>query len=306
MTPKTQNEKKVSRDESKGSKGRSKKMKETINAELIEKLETIAQKLEIGLAEISGNFTTFDAPIKNASERISMTFENFDKRTDSLARELQAEFTTQNKDNVARLENLCNYLEKYAGQLTAANRLQSERSETLSENVSILSGFINLLSESTNTLKEILQPKKKGEKRITKLTNESILEFSLKYKYINTNLELLFKNLNNILSHMSPHIKTQSAIFQELIKSTRHLDDHIFSMKAAFDKTEKAMEMIIETEKEKVDQAKEFAKFGSKIDSFMSQLLDGFKNMEHQNDVLIKEIKTMNNHLKSSPKQKGR
>lgn len=302
--PHMQDTKKVNQDKSKKSRESSKKKMETVYGEVIKKLETIAQKLEVGLTEISEKFTTFDEPIEEAAEKISKTFANFDKRTDSLARELQTEFTTQNTENVAKLDKLCSHLETYSNRLTAANELQTGRSETLSENVSILSGLINLLSKSINTLENVLQPKEKGEKRITRLTNESILEFSLQYKNINKNLGILFKNLKTVMSHVASHIKTQTGISRDLKKGIGHLDAHIYSMKAAFDKTEKAMELIIKTEKEKVDQAKEFAKFSSKIDAWMGQLLEGFKNLGNQNDVLIKEIKTMNNYLKSAPKQK--
>jgi len=303
---KMQNAKRSRRDASILMRRGYKQIIDTINSILVAKMETIAFTLDVGLTDIARRFTTFDVPIEDAAQQISRTFENFDKRTGSIARELRDEFITQNKTIVDKLGNLLTGLENYASQLLVTNRFQLQKSKTLEENLANVSTLIHSLNESIKILEKILQPKKKkGEDRIVEITNESLTEFSRQYGLINRNLEELFKNTGSILSQVSGNIQRQSQLNQALVKNTTYLCDNIFSMKGSFEVMEKAMERVIKSEEQMAEQSKQFTQFSQKVDSVMTQLLEGFQGVKDQNKLLVKQNKILAEHLKliSKPEQ---
>lgn len=296
---KMKNAKRVRREASIGMRRGYQQIMETMNGILVAKLEEIAYTLKVELNGIAERFTTFETPINEAAELIAGTFDNFDKRTNSIARELRDEFVTQNNTIIGKLGNLLAGLENYANQLIVTNRSQLQKSKTLEENLSNLSILINTLNESIKILEKILQPKKKKDKdRMIEITNESLTEFSRQYGLINRNLEELFINTRNILSQVSVNIRKQSELNQGLVKNTTYLCDNIFSMKASFDVLEKAMERVIKSEEQMAEQTKQFAQFSQKVDSVMTQILECFKNQQNQNDLLIKEFNILSSHLK--------
>lgn len=296
---KMQNAKRSRRDASILMRRGYKQIIDTINSILVAKMETIAFTLDVGLTDIARRFTTFDVPIEDAAQQISRTFENFDKRTGSIARELRDEFITQNKTIVDKLGNLLTGLENYASQLLVTNRSQLQKSKALEENLANVSTLIHSLNESIKILEKILQPKKKkGEDRMVEITNESLTEFSRQYGLINRHLEELFKNTGSILSQVSGNIQRQSQLNQALVKNTTYLCDNIFSMKGSFEVMEKAMERVIKSEEQMAEQSKQFTQFSQKVDSVMTQLLECFKNQENQNEMLIEEVKILSKHLK--------
>jgi len=281
---------------------------DTASGDIKEKLETIADRLEVGLAAIVQQFTAFDGPIKDAAEQIAMTFENFDKRTNTIAKELREEFVVQNKDITAKLDNLCTNLENYSTQLIGTNSTQIDESRSLQESLCRVSLLIISLNDSLKILEGILQPKKKkGSDQIVDLTNESLVEFSRQYGLINKNLEELFKNTGNILTQVAANIRKQSEISITVDKNTRYLCDNVFSMKGSFDVLEKAMDKVIKSEEQMAEQSKQFAQFSQNVESLMIQLVEGFQDIKKQNELLVKQNKILSDHLKLITKpKKGR
>ncbi|MBI3650560.1 MAG: hypothetical protein HY231_05875 [Acidobacteria bacterium] len=73
---------------------------------LNDNLETVAETLKVGLKEVQSGLAKFDTPIKTAADHISSSLENFDKRTDIVAKELQREMREQMENNHAQLNHL--------------------------------------------------------------------------------------------------------------------------------------------------------------------------------------------------------
>jgi len=268
-------------------------------AKILEKLESIAGELGAELDAIWKRFVTIDEPLKESARMIGMTFENFDKRTHSMAKELRYEFTRQNEDNIDKLEVLCTRLEDYSKQLRLANEIQSKRTDLLNTNVTSLSDAVLAMHDALIIIERLLQPKafKKLDDRVLEITQKSSLEFSREYQSINHNLTELFRNLTIIFPKMSENIQIQSEIFQVVNKNLTELTTNVYTMSSTYDLLEKTMQKILEVEEAKAEQAKKQNDLASKIDSLSGHLQEGFKTLEKQNKSILKELKTISQGL---------
>ncbi len=133
-----------------------------------------------------------------------------------------------------------------------------------------------------------------------------LTEFTRQYKSSNENFERLFNSVTGSLSQVSEHICNQSEINRALLRSMGKLSDGINSMSESF----KVLEKVVQPEEEKVEHhaAEQFEERIDKMDLLIDQLSEGFQGLKDQNELLVKKIKIMSDHLKllSKPKKTKR
>lgn len=274
-------------------------------------LTIIGSILHSGLSAICKNFTTFDTPLKHAADHIARCFENFDKRKDSLSKELREEYHGE-------LKKLVGELRSYAKQLVETNYIQIERSTNLEKNIYDLSKLSVLLSDTLKILGAMVRKtdKKQKDKGEMQQVEESIFgfpeellkEFTGQYKNSNENFERLFTSVTGSLSQVSDHIRDQSEINRALLRNIGKLSEGVSSMSESFKKWEKVVQIEeSKTKKEKpVEQgAVQPDQRIDKKELLIDMLSKGFQGLKDQDERLVNQIKRMSDHLKilSKPKK---
>jgi hypothetical protein len=175
---------------------RNKEVLDMIGKPLAEKLTDIQTSIQFELNNISKRFDTFDVPIKAAAERISTTYENFDKRTQTLSNELRTEFDSQqekinqglqeffqrvenltetiktgyaqqDKDKNQMFQSIADKFGEFDARRQETDRVQAEQAKVLEKNLAELSVSIK---ELPGAIGKSEKPHRKRDDTLDKLT----------------------------------------------------------------------------------------------------------------------------------------
>jgi chromosome segregation ATPase len=261
-----------------------------IGGPLSEKLAEIRDSLKSDLNDITRRFDTFDVPIRGAAEKISTTFENFDRRTTTLTNELRSEFTAQQEEINKGLNELFTKITGYADQLSDTNRSLADRSRVLGDGVSALSEKIASLDGSFKAFDQYARSKKdKTEEQIVELTKGLQKEFSKQNEETNKNLEKLFGKFEKYDKQLMDTSRLQAEQAETLRKNLSGLSDSIEVLQKAVQMLEKTYEQRDES----LERLKPLGDLARQMGGLVHQLNDSSHAQERQNQAVAKNIDHM-------------
>ena len=126
-----------------------------IGEPLVKKLGEMEETMLAGLAGIRQQLAAFDKPMTRAAEKIEGSFEVFDRRTDTLLKELQQEFQKQNEESKTQTENVSKLSEEIVKALDSLSKnaqTQGASAQGFKESADKLAGDVASLGSRIESL----------------------------------------------------------------------------------------------------------------------------------------------------------